>query len=61
MTDKPLKDVKPERPVTPPTPSNGLTTPSPKRISEAVREANDPRRLVSDQKPENSLRLKYGS
>lgn len=37
---------------TPPTPdpqqpANGATSPSPERIREAVREANDPQRLVS--------------
>ena len=29
-------------------PRNGVTTPSPQRVKEAVREANDPKRLISD-------------
>jgi hypothetical protein len=32
-------------------PDNGVSTPSPERIKEAVREANDPKRLISD--PQN--------
>lgn len=32
----------------PVTPLNGVTTPSPERLKEAVREANDPRRLVAE-------------
>jgi hypothetical protein len=33
-------------------PENGVSSPSPQRVREAVREANDPKRLVSD--PQNS-------
>ena len=34
-------------------PDNGVSTPSPERIKEAVRDANDPKRLISD--PQNYL------
>lgn len=30
-------------------PENGVSTPSPERVREAVREANNPKRLISDQ------------
>lgn len=32
-------------------PKGGVATPSPERVKEAVREANDPKRLISD--PQN--------
>jgi len=32
-------------------PPNGISTPSPDKVREAVREANDPKRLISD--PQN--------
>lgn len=32
-------------------PENGVSTPSPERVKEAVREAHDPKRLVSE--PQN--------
>ena len=35
-------------------PDNGVGTPSPQRIKEAVREANDPQRLVSNPPPKHS-------
>ena len=35
-------------------PSNGIGTATPERVKEAVREANDPKRLISD--PQNFSR-----
>jgi hypothetical protein len=61
---KPLSDVLPK-----PTPpielenrpgSGGATTPTPQRIKEAVREANDPNRLVSVPPENNCSRFGFG-
>jgi hypothetical protein len=53
---KPLADALPKPTPVEPTDqrSSGATTPSPERIKEAVREANDPNRLVKVP-PQNSL------
>lgn len=42
-----LKKLRSEPQPEPKQPDNGTASPSPERVREAVREANDPRRLVS--------------
>lgn len=46
--DMPLKKLNNLAALRVATPANGVDTPTKERIQEAVKEANDPRRLVSD-------------